>query len=248
MNFLKIHLLPLLFLCAIISPAVCAKTAEFIESIYIMQAPEDIVTIVEKNASLLGFETVYEIVVPKKAGIQINPWNKLAYGGINPQTQRPYILINPTWFLAIPHDEQTFLLARTFECFTQGMLPLSVKVVPYLWIALIFLLTLLFFWLLGKTALRKTLWLRALLSFCLVMLCNITILNTAQTKILQYLCKRHDMNIIKEVVRKTGNKNAAILALERLNEAINTELPTDVTFWTPFANWFQEYADKLKNN
>ena len=72
---------------------VCAKTVEYVEDAYTMQASKEIVKIVEKAALLVDFNDEYQVVSPKKAGIQINPWNKFLGQAINPQTKNPFIMV-----------------------------------------------------------------------------------------------------------------------------------------------------------
>lgn len=120
MNFLSTKVAILLFAVTSMSCQVSAKTIEFIEDVYAIQAPQEIVALAEKAAALVGFEKPYEVAVPQKAGVQINPWNKFAAYGINPKTNNPFIIINPQWFSKIPENQQLFWLSRCFITLEQG--------------------------------------------------------------------------------------------------------------------------------
>jgi len=54
------------------------------------------------------------------------------------------------------------------------------------------------------------------------------------------------MQINEKIVQKTGDREAAIKALETLQRGVAQELKNDETFWTPYKTVFQDYADAQK--
>ncbi|MFA6066760.1 MAG: hypothetical protein WC707_06285 [Candidatus Babeliaceae bacterium] len=224
-----------------------AKMVEFAEDGYLIQAPEAVTTIAARAAQLVDFDNNYEIAAPKKAGIQINPWNKFAVYGIHPQSKNPFMIINPEWLLNIPQAQQDFLLARYFMVFKQGVTPLSLKIIPYVVMLFAFCLTLAIFWLLGKTPLINKPALRVLAAFCIATIFNLLVTNKVQVKVTKYFGAQFDMQIIKMTVQKTGNRDAAIKTLELLDTAVKDELKTDKIFWAPYEHMFENYAKELKS-
>ena len=247
MIFIKNHKIILTLFGILFVNIVSAKVVEFVEDPYTMQAPKEIVNIADKIALLMEFKDGYEIVVPKKAGIQINPWNKFITQGINPQTKNPFIIVNPQWFLSIPQDQQAFLLGRFFLTFKNGVIPLNMKIVPYMFVFFTFFLIFLLVWALGKTRLANhKKWIRFLIAFSVVAACNIIFVNKLQIRLLQYLSFRHDFKINEMVSQKTLDKASAIKALEFVDSSIKSESEKGETFFTPYVSLFKKYADELK--
>jgi hypothetical protein len=166
--------------------------------------------------------------------------------GINQQMLYHYVFINAPWFETLPQDHQTFLLARAFVTAQEGILPASVKYLPYAFILLLMLLVFAVFWLLGKTPLvayKK--WVRALAAWIIVMAFNVGIGTHMQTKVLQYFAKKHDMHIIRIAAEKTGNKEAAKEALLAYNAAVQEEIKNGQKAFEPFGNLLEQYANQL---
>lgn len=244
MKFLKVN--AIFVLVNIFFIANCpAKTVEFIEGLYAMQAPDDLVAVAEKAAALVDFDKAFEVAVPKKPGIQINPLNRFMYGAINPQTNNVFILINPQWFATLSHDQQLFLAARALLRVKDDLL--SAKILHYFYIFLTILLGLIFFLLLRKTRLVVYgKWLSALVAFLMVVGLEIVILDACEAKIVLYLWRKHDIKIHEIIIEKTQNRPAGIEALEAFDKAINDALIAGVTFQQPLVNLFADYANELK--
>ena len=242
MKYIKI----LLVLCSTLTQSTNTSVVPFTEDPYALQAPQKIVEIAEKAAAFVEFDSTYEVAIPKKAGIQINPWNKFIAYGINTKTKNPFIIINPSWFASIPQDQQLFLLARCFTVFKEGK-PFSIKVVPYLFILLRILFILLLIWLLGKTLLsRHKKWVRIAIAWGIVYLCNSFVINNLQLKFTRYMNSRYDIHILNMAIQKTGNKDAAIKALQQFDTSIKEALKNGETFFTPYATLFENYANALE--
>ena len=230
-------------------PSMYAKTVGYFEDVYAMQAPASLVAKAEKVAELVDFTADYELVVPKKAGVQVNPWNKFVAFGINPQTQNPFMVINEQWFSTMPEDQQEFFLARNLLILKHGTTPLTVKITPFLFSLLLMVLYLLFYWGLGHTPLAtQKRWKKMVMVMCIGAICNLTFLNALQLKCIRYLSARYDQHINAMVVQKTNNKEAAIKALEYAQETITNELKNGESFWKPYATSFADYAQDLKKS
>ncbi len=237
-----------LIFCMLISYNAPSKTIDFIEDGYLMPASPEIIALAENAAKLFDFEQAYEVAAPKKAGLQINPWNKFIAAGINPQTKNPFFIINEEWFKTLSPDQQTFLLGRNFLMLKNGVQPLSVKVIPFLFIFLTIGLMLLLYWLLGKTNCIQNKWVRAAIAYAIVFASNLAFLNALQTKAIQYFGAKHDMHIIQMTIEKTQNKEAAIQALSSIDTTIKDDFKNGEQFWAPFASLFENYANELKNS
>jgi len=234
-------LFPLLLCCTSF-----AKMVELKEDYTAKQAPQKIVLVVEKAASLIAFEKNYEIAEPKKTAIEILPLSKFILYAINPSTKNPVIIINTEWFSQLPEKQQIFLLVRYFLFFKEGM-AFSVKL--FLLLSLLFEILLIIFltWALGKKGMpNKKKWLRILASIGIMIIFSLTFLNKIDQKIIYHLNKRYRLQANEMAVKKTGNRQAAIEAFEKLHRDITNEFENDKTFWAPYKTLFQEYADALK--
>jgi len=247
MKFTKINIAVSLVVCSLFAHNTYSKMVEFTEDAYSMQAPQEIVDIAEKAAEFFECKDAYEVVVPKKAGILINPWNKFIGTGINPQTKNHFIVINPEWFLSIPEKQQLFLLGRNFLAIKHGTTPLSMKIIPFLFILFTGCFVLFIVWILGKTRLAEYKpWVKGLIAFCIMTTCNIAFMNGLQSKFLLHVAKNHDKAINEMIIQKTGDKDSAIKALEFFDSSIKSELNNGESFWAPYAMLFENYAHELK--
>lgn len=225
-----------------------AKIIEVAEDGYMMPAPQEVRNIAEKAAALVGFDTGYEIVAPKKSSTTINPWTKFVAYAINPITKNPLMIVNTEWFSKIPENQQLFLLARSFMILSKQVSSLAITLVPYLFILLSLLLIVLAFFALQRTALRdKKLWIRILVACGIGLACELVFLNKLELATSTYFRTQYDKATQKLVVQKTQDKDAAIQALEFLDASLKNELGNgDLTF-APYENLFKSYAQDLKN-
>jgi hypothetical protein len=244
MNFLNYLTLGL---CLVINNISCAKALEFVEDAYTSQAPQELVDTVEKAAQLFEYNDPYEVIVPKKAGLHINPWNKFIAGGLNPQTKNHFIIINPEFFSGLPENEQLFLLGRNFLRFKHGLIPLSAKLIPYASVLLSILLAFLLFWLLGKTRLaHQKLWIKGLIIFGAVLVTEVAILDKIGTRLTHSFSKAYDHRINEMVVQKTNDRDAGIKAMEVLDAAVKNEINNGENAFVGYKDLFGEYAQALK--
>ena len=233
--------------CFLLFNNVGAKVIEFVENAYAMQAPKEIIAVTERVASLIGFSDGYEVISPKKPGIQVNPWNKFVSYGINPQTKNPFIIVNPQWFLTIPQGQQDFLLGRPFVVFQKVITSFAIKFLPYMFILLSIFLIIVFFLGLGRTRLaNKKKWIRFLIALGIVSMCNVLFINKLQLKLSQYLGYQYDIKVNEKVLEKTLDRDVAIKALEFFDASIKAEFEKGGTFFAPSISLFKGYADQLK--
>jgi hypothetical protein len=109
------------------------------------------------------------------------------------------------------------------------------------------MLVLLFFWLLGKTKLAMYhKWVRALIAWCIMMFFNVIFTEKLSLQLSQYLAFRHNSYITKMVVHKTGDKDAAIKALELFDAAVKHELENGELVFAPYYTTFENQAKELK--
>jgi hypothetical protein len=93
------------------------------EALYLINAPEEICQLVESVDLAINFGQNYEVAMPTKAGIEINPWNSFISSTINPQTKNLLFIIQPDFFNRCNKDEQKFLITRTYLLVKDGIRP-----------------------------------------------------------------------------------------------------------------------------
>jgi hypothetical protein len=209
-----------------------SQPVPYTEDAYVCQAAPELVVQVEQAAILIDFKAPYEVISPKKAGIEINPHNKFISIGTNPITKNNFLIINPDWFFKLSPAQQQFTIARNLMRLKLGYIPTSAKVIPYLFILLLILLGILCSIVLRKTILiGKPIWMRILSTWLILVSCNLLFINNLQIKLLNHMYRQHDINTIKLTIEKTGDRAAAIEALEKLNSDVNAEAQTNLPFW-----------------
>lgn len=246
MNFKKTLICVLM---SLFSLSIYPKIVEYVEDAYLAQAPQELVERVEQVADLMQFKNAYEVMVPKKPALEINPWNKFVSHGINPVTKNPMIIINQEWFSSMPDEQQAFLLGRAFENFIQGTIPSSMNFVMYLFLLLRILFIVAVFLILGKTRLNVYgTWVKLLLAIVVNVITNLLFVNQLEGSIKQHLARKHDLAINEMVIQKTLDREAGIKALEYFDASIKKELSKGELFWAPHSHLFEKYAQELKKN
>ena len=247
MNRIKNIFLMNVFTYLVLVVGAQAKMVPFQEDGYMLQAPENLLAVAEKVANIVDFTADYEVVVPKKAGIEINPWNKFIAYGTNPLTKNFFMVINPEWFNKLPEDQQLFLVGRNFLILKLGVTPLSFTVIFYAFIIISLLLLVCIFLIFSKTVLKnQKIWIRILLACALVGVMEFMLLDPLERKLKLHYGKLYDKKIHESVVEKTKNRDAAIKALEYLDSSIKDEIKKGETLFVPYENLFETYAQQLK--
>lgn len=243
MNFIN----TLALIGALFVTSLQAKMVPFQEDAYMQQAPENLIALAEKAATAVDFTSDYEVIAPKKAGIEINPWNKFIGYGSNPVTHNPFVTINPEWFSNIPEDQQLFLLGRNFLFLKYGVTPKSFTIIHYGLIIISLLLLILVFYVLGKTTLKnQKIWVKILIAGVLVGAFESLVLNSLEVKLKHYYGKLYDQEMHERAVQKFGSRQSAIQALEFLDASLKDEIKKGETLFKPYENLFENYAQSLK--
>lgn len=235
-------------LVALLSAQADAKMVEYYEDAYIMQAPQELADRVAKIAASIGFDKDYQVIIPKKPGMQMNPWNKLVAYGINPQTKHPFLLINPAWFSTLNEDQQNFLIMRNLMFAAHGASSVPMKLFPWIWAIVILALMVLVFFALKRTRLgvQKT-WVRILVTWALFAVANYAFLTNFYYKINTVLARNYDNQITQMTLEKIGkDKQVAISTFQAMDDFVKKELAEGDTFWKPFENTFADLVDRLK--
>ncbi len=266
MKYIKI----LLVLCGVFVQSINTGIVPSTENSNALQVPQEIIKTARKAATLVKFVGVYEVAVPKKGTIQIDPWSKFMARGINLQTKNSMIIFNPSWFLDIPQDQQLFLLGYCFMAFKEGSIPFSMKIIPFIvsfvYYFLLFCIAYLFdlffmVWLLGKTPLhllRKKkakkfmgisleMLVRVAMVWGIVSLSSSFLIDNVYSKLTDYVARKHEIHLMNMVVQKTGNKDAAIKALRYFSASVKEAIKNGETFFAPHANRFENYANALED-
>lgn len=226
-----------------------AKMVEYIEDIYLLPAPHEITEQVSSVATQIGIAQDYEIAIPKKAGMQINPWNSLIASGKNPATDNLFVTINPPWFNQLTKEEQNFLITRAFLYAQCGGSSLPIKALPWLFTALNVLVMMGIFFALG--AYRKTAqlnkWIRVAIAIGTVGLFNATIGNKLQLKVIGHFATRLNIDIDNQAMVKSGvRKEVAVQALTRMDTVVKEHIKAGELFWKPFETSFEEQIQALR--
>lgn len=233
--------------CAAFAVTAQAKVVDLLEDYSVSKAPQEIIDITERVANKIGFSDAYEVAVPTKAGIQLNPWNKFVSYTINPNSKNLLILINPEWFLKLPAEQQDFLIGRYFVMFQEGQIPLSAKVTGYIFIIISLSLMLGLFFLLSKTRLSaQPTWVRIVIAIALIIAAEKLVLDKIEIKIKQYFIYKHAYITNEMTVQKLGNRDAAIKAFEQFDVDLKTELKNGMFAFAPFEKTFEKYIQEIK--
>ena len=224
-----------------------AKIAESIEDAYMKQAPHALMELAEQSAERINFTTPFEVVIPLKSAIQINPWNSFLAFGVNPQTKNPFIIINQDWFSALPAAQQEFLLVRALLFLKLGLKSFASQIFPYIFLLFWFLLGFLTYYLLALTRLAAyQWWVRFLVSWGLLILLNVLVLTKVNQAIAGHLARSYDANINKKAIAVTGDKEAAVAVFKAMDTEIKAAVARGETFWKPYENLFEENIQKLE--
>lgn len=223
-----------------------ATMVEYVEDAYAVQAPQEIADVVQEAARTVNFDKSYEVVVPKKAGLHINPWNQFVSSGTNPATHNWFILVNPTWFSTLPHDQQMFLLCRSFVQANMGVIPPIAQYIPWLFVILTWVLVYVLYRLFGRTRLNQhNPAVRVMIAFGILFVLNVALVNKLQVKLLDYMYRKHDNVVNMVVIEKTGNREAAIKALQTMDAEVKKGIANGETAFVPFEHVFETIAKGL---
>lgn len=242
----SLNALAMLFLVA----PVMAKMVEYVEDPYSMQAPHEWVAKVAQVAEKLNFNSNYEVVIPKKAGLQINPWNQFIGSGTNPGTQNLFVVINPEWLASLAEPQQEFLIGRGLMFAAHGGAnPWTLRLMRIFFIFMGLIFIFLLFKLLSTTVLAHQ---NMIVQILAAVLINFVIAYTVTSKIEQklatYFAQRHDTNINEMVIAKMGDRPAAIAALEAFDTGIKNEIAHGETVLNPFSDMFATQAQALQQS
>jgi hypothetical protein len=237
-----------LFACAaLINLNAPAKMVEYYEDAYAQQAPQGLADKVAKIVNKIAFSQDYQVVVPKKPGLQINPVNKIISYGINPQNKTPFVLINPEWFSTLNNAQQDFLIARSLIIFENSSWYSLPKIFTPLWLIIFCALGVLAFFILKKKYLvGKPTWM-IILATVIPFLIVDTALGPVHDKMNLNIARRFDTQIARTALEKIDHdKQVAISTFQAMDDFAKKELAEGDTFWKPLENTFSDLAQRLK--
>lgn len=235
------------FLTCLPLTAINAKMVEYYEDAYAQQASPELADMVAKIADTVGFTQDYQVIVPKKAGLQINPINKMISYGFNAQTKNPLMIINPEWFSTLSQDQQNFLIARSFIALQKSNGQTLPKLFTPLWVIVFLALGVLAFFILKKKyMIGKPTWM-IVLATAIPFLIVDTVLGPVHDKIKLNIARRFDAHIAQTALEKLGqDKQTAIDTFARMDELVKKELAEGDTFWKAYETIFSDIAARLK--
>lgn len=247
MNYKKIT--TFVIIGAFFAQTIHAKNVEFIENIYLEQAPQEVVELTEKVAALVDYTKPYEVAAPKKAGLQVNPWNRIiSCAEVNPQTQLPYMIINPSWLASLPAEQQTFLVARCFTIFQMGALPWFFKYIGLMYLALLWVFIALLCMVLRRKSPLKTQkwWVSLLFALLASNVANYLFMQSALEKVQKNLGRRHEVQLIEATLAKTGDRDAAVQALMAIDTVIKEGAKNGEQVFVPHVELFENLANAVR--
>lgn len=250
MNYKKVTTV-LLLVGAFFAHTMHSKTVEFIENMYHEQAPQDVVELIEKVATQVGYTTPYEIAVAKKAGLQVNPWNKTIHvAEVSAQVKRPVVMVNPSWLTSLPAEQQTFLIARCFTTLEKGASPWYITYGMYMYIAFVYLLmALLFVVLRRKSPLKmQKAWISAVVAVLVVTAVDLACIKGAFQKTQQYVADRYNVQSAQATLAKTGDRDAAVQALMAFDAVVKEGVNNGEQVFVPFKDSFETLANAVRES
>ena len=244
MNFKKILMLSF----AMVACSASAKNIQYVEDAYMKQASSGLVKLVDEVTQDIGYIGDFELIEPKKAGLEINPWNRLVGVGVNPGTKNNFMVINSEWLNRLSKDEQKFVIAHFITKFDLGFKAPASTYLPFVYIALFWLLVGLLFFLFGKLELfaDKKWWMRLAPAYLIMLVFNLAIGVKLQQKHLEYLAFRHLVNVNNQVLQKLPNKEAAVKALRYLDKSIVDGAANGEVAFESTKNLFANVADEIE--
>ncbi len=242
----------LLLFCSVLARA---EMVEYKEDMYLQQASATLVDLVGQVANAIGFTAPYEVTEAKKAGLLINPWNRMISSGINPLTKNCFLIINSEWFNQLSKPEQMYLVGRALVLVQQGA---SSKIAQYyVPIFFTFLYWLLIFILLrglSFTFLRDyNRWIKIAVAIAMAMGLSFIFLTPIQQKVIQKINFRHGANIDSLALTKLAKAELitpvdAVSALQAIDAAIKVGIQNGETAYQGYADVFTVYANEISKS
>lgn len=236
------------FACvALVSLNACAKMVEYYEDAYSQQAPQELADKVAKVADKIAFAQDYQVVIPKKPGLQINPVNKIISYGINPQTKNYFVIINPEWFSTLNQEQQDFLIARSLVTLENSNWHVLPKLFTPLWLLIFLALGVLAFFILKKKYLvGKPTWMIVLATIVSILIVD-TALGPVHDKMKLNIIQRYNVQMARMALEKIGqDKQVAISTFQAMDDFVKKELAEGDTFWKPYETTFGDLVERLK--
>lgn len=243
MNMKKYNLLfPLL----VVLGSVHADSVPYQEDVYAMNAPEDVQNLVAEVAQQAGFTGVYQVVSPKKAGIEINPWNKFIGAVINPSNGLPLVVVSSEWLNTFDREQQKAYVMSQMIKFIHGFVHPWAKYVVIFYLLCLFVIALVLA-VIGKRLLpgRPRWQYIAGISLCCFVF-NIFFALSIQTRMIAYLNSKHEVELYKKTIKLGINQELLIKSLMDYDAAIQQEVQAGEIFWKPYEGLFARYANALK--
>lgn len=223
-----------------------ATMVEFIEDAYVVQAPQEIVSVAQEAAKIANFGKTYEVIVPKKAGLQINPWNRFIASVANGATGNWCIIVNPEWFSTLPYDQQIFLMVRCFTQGSMGMVPPIQVYISWFFIILSWIVAYCIYRLLSRIHfIPQNIFVYIVLTAGIMYIFNMTFFHKIQSLALNYSSRKHDTTINIATIKKTGDFNAAIQALKSYDEGLKKQIKGGEQFFVPCERYFEDMVQEL---
>lgn len=224
-----------------------AKMVEYYEDAYAQQAPQALADKVAQIADRVGFSQDYQVIVPKKPGVQINPINKMSSYGINAQTKNPFMLINTEWFSTLTNEQQDFVIARNFIILENSSWLSAPKLFTPLWVIIFLLLGLLaFFALKRKYMVGKPTWMVVLATLIPFLALDMA-LDPVHAKLNYAIARRFDAQMARAALDKMGlDKQIAIDTFEKMNQTVTKELAEGQAYWKTYETIFTDIAKRLE--
>lgn len=169
------------------------------EGIYLSEATPELVEKALTAASKVGYNGNFELSIAQKAGMEINPHNRFISKCTNPVTKNDLIIINVDWFNKLTNDEQQCWLISFFAQFKEPNHNAKYQTIFAVFLSLLTFFLLFIFLRYTKLA-TKSVWIRLAVSFALLLLIEITILDKMMALVSANISRAYQRKIDKETL------------------------------------------------
>ncbi|OGB84010.1 hypothetical protein A3F66_06580 [candidate division TM6 bacterium RIFCSPHIGHO2_12_FULL_32_22] len=211
-----------------------ATVVEYPEDVYLFQANKEIVEKANSAAEKMGYNGQYQIMSPKKPGVEINPYNKFIASGVNPVNNLNMIIVNADWFKTLTSDQQDAFLAIQFNTFVHGGSSAS-KYVLIIYAILTWIIIFGLFLLLKRFSfVPAKRWQRFLIAFVSVVTFNVFFGIKIQNAIVAHFNMKHSLFVYEDAISKGLNRDLIISTLTAYDNALKDDINSGNTFFIEY--------------
>ena len=211
-----------------------ATVVEYPEDGYLLQANKELVEKANSAAEKMGYVGQYQIMSPKKSGMEINPYNKFISSGKNPVNNLNIIIVNPDWFNTLTAEQQDAFLAIIFNKFVHGESS-AAKYVLILYAILTWVVIFGLFFLLKRFSfIPAKKWKRFLIAFIPVVIFNLMFAAKIQNAIVAHFNMKHSLFVYEDAISKGLNRDLIVSTFTAYDNAVKADINSGNTFFNDY--------------